>query len=153
MRIEEMRQSIYIIEQSLNLLINLKDSSNINHLGNKQFLYSPFIENTSYLDNKLVVSNRNQIKNSMENLIQHFKTYSEGFKIKNNFCYVPVEAPKGEFGSYIMSNNTFKPYRCKIRAPGFFHLQGLDSISKNHFLADIVTIIGTLDIVFGEVDR
>jgi NADH-quinone oxidoreductase subunit D len=137
MRIEEMRQSIYIIEQSLNLLINLKDSSNINYLSNK----------------KLIVSNRNQIKNSMENLIQHFKIYSEGFKIKDNFCYVPVEAPKGEFGSYIMSNNTFKPYRCKIRAPGFFHLQGLDSISKNHFLADIVTIIGTLDIVFGEVDR
>jgi NADH:ubiquinone oxidoreductase subunit D len=152
MRIEEMRQSIYIIEQSLNLFINLKDSSNTNYLSNK-FGINKESSNKYFLDNKLIALNRNQIKNSMENLIQHFKTYSEGFKIKDNFCYVPVEAPKGEFGSYIMSNNTFKPYRCKIRAPGFFHLQGLDSISKNHFLADVVTIIGTLDIVFGEVDR
>ena len=89
----------------------------------------------------------------MENLIQHFKIYSEGFKVPNNFCYASVEAPKGEFGSYIMFNNTFKPFRNKIRASGFFHLQGLNFTSKNRFLADVVTIIGTLDIVFSEIDR
>ena len=93
------------------------------------------------------------MKYSMESLIHHFKLYTEGIVVPENQIYCAVEAPKGEFGVYLVSNNTNKPYRCKIKAPGFLHLQGLTFMAKNHLVADVVTIIGTQDIVFGEVDR
>jgi NADH:ubiquinone oxidoreductase subunit D len=93
------------------------------------------------------------MKNSMEALIHHFKYYTQGFDVPKSSTYITVEAPKGEFGVYLVSNGTNRPYRCKIRAPGFAHLQGLNLMSKGHMLADVVTMIGTQDIVFGEVDR
>ena len=89
----------------------------------------------------------------MESLIQHFKFYSEGLTVEKSETYSFTEAPKGEFGVYLVSNNSNKPYRCKIKAPGFSHLQALNSMSKNQLIADVVAIIGTQDIVFGEVDR
>jgi len=89
----------------------------------------------------------------MESLIHHFKYFTEGFSVLPGEAYAAVEAPKGEFGVYLVSDGSSKPYRCKIRAPGFYHLQGLNMMSAGHFLADAVTIIGTQDIVFGEVDR
>ena len=93
------------------------------------------------------------MKHSMEALIHHFKYYTEGIVVPAGEIYAAVEAPKGEFGVYLVSNGTHRPYRCKIRAPGFAHLQGLDFMSRGHMLADVVTMIGTQDIVFGEVDR
>ena len=104
------------------------------------------------LNYKYVPPARKLIKNSMENLINHFKYYSEGFLIPVGETYTATEAPKGEFGVFLVSDNTNKPYRCYIRAPGFFHLQALNEMVKGHMLADVVTIIGTQDIVFGEVD-
>jgi len=89
----------------------------------------------------------------MEALIHHFKLVSEGLRVNTGEIYSVVEAPKGEFGVYIKSNGTNRPYRCRIKAPGFLHLQGLNMMCKGHLLADVVTIIGTQDIVFGEVDR
>jgi NADH:ubiquinone oxidoreductase subunit D len=89
----------------------------------------------------------------MESLIHHFKLFSEGLLVPVGQTYTAVEAPKGEFGVFLASDGSNKPYRCRIRAPGFFHLQALDSMSKNHMIADVVTIIGTQDIVFGEIDR
>jgi NADH-quinone oxidoreductase subunit D len=89
----------------------------------------------------------------MESLIHHFKYFTEGFKVSKNETYIATEAPKGEFGLFLVSDGSNKPYRCKIKAPGFGHLQALNFMSKNHLLADVVAIIGTLDIVFGEVDR
>jgi NADH dehydrogenase (ubiquinone) Fe-S protein 2 len=102
---------------------------------------------------KVTPPSRKDLKNSMEALIHHFKLYSKGFIIEPNEAYVAVEAPKGEFGIYLVSDGSNKPYRCKIKAPGFAHLQGLDFMSKGHMIADVVTIIGTQDIVFGEIDR
>jgi NADH:ubiquinone oxidoreductase subunit D len=93
------------------------------------------------------------MKHSMESLIHHFKLYSEGFTVNQDEAYVAIEAPKGEFGVYLLSDNTNKPARCRIKAPGFLHLQGLDFMARGHLIADVVTIIGTQDIVFGEVDR
>jgi len=104
-------------------------------------------------DHKLTAPSRAFIKFSMESLIHHFKLYTEGFTIEKGNTYVSVEAPKGEFGVYLYSDDTNRPARCRIRAPGFFHLQGLDFMARGHMLADLVTIIGTQDIVFGEVDR
>ncbi len=104
-------------------------------------------------DRKLTPPSRAFIKFSMESLIHHFKLYTEGFRVVRGNTYVSVEAPKGEFGVYLSANETNRPARCRIRAPGFFHLQGLDFITRGHMLADLVTIIGTQDIVFGEVDR
>jgi NADH:ubiquinone oxidoreductase subunit D len=131
-RVEEMRQSVYIIQQGLNLITR-----------------GP----VKAINSKVSAPTRKELKSSMEALILHFKLYSEGFCIPKTEAYVGVEAPKGEFGVYLVSDGTHKPYRCKIKSPGFLHLQGLDFMAKNHLLADIVTIIGTLDIVFGEVDR
>ena len=131
-RLEEMRQSIRIIMQCINEMPNGMVFTN---------------------DRKLNAPSRTQMKQSMESLIHHFKLYTEGFTVPAGETYTAVEAPKGEFGVYLVSNGTNRPYRCKIRAPGFAHLQGLDMMSKNHMLADVVTIIGTQDIVFGEVDR
>jgi NADH-quinone oxidoreductase subunit D len=104
-------------------------------------------------DNKLCPPTRSELKKSMEAIIHHFKIYTSGISVPFNETYLSTEAPKGEFGVYLISNNTNKPYRCKIKAPGFAHLQGLDHMSKGHLLADVVTIIGTQDIVFGEIDR
>jgi NADH dehydrogenase (ubiquinone) Fe-S protein 2 len=131
-RIEELRQSLSIINQALNLLPKgpVKASNN-----------------------KIISSSRKTIKKDMESLIMHFKSYSEGFSVAKGKSYVAIEAPKGEFGIHLISDGSKKPYRCKIKAPGFLHLQGLDFMSRNHLIADVVTIIGTQDIVFGEVDR
>ena len=104
-------------------------------------------------DNKLTPPSRSEIKQSMESLIHHFKLYTQGFVVPFNETYMSCEAPKGEFGVYLISNNTNRPYRCKIKAPGFAHLQALNHMAKDHLIADVVTIIGTQDIVFGEVDR
>jgi NADH dehydrogenase (ubiquinone) Fe-S protein 2 len=102
---------------------------------------------------KYVSPIREDMKYSMESLIHHFKFYSQGFVVPRGDCYSVVEAPKGEFGVFIRADGSNKPYRCRIRSPGFFHLQGLDVMVKGHLLADVVTIIGTQDLVFGEVDR
>ena len=131
-RIEEMRQSLRIIMQCLNEM-----PQGIIKVD----------------DRKITPPSRSQMKQSMESLIHHFKLYTEGFVVPAGETYTAVEAPKGEFGVYLVSNGTNRPYRCKIRAPGFTHLQGIDFMSRNHMLADVVTIIGTQDIVFGEVDR
>jgi NADH:ubiquinone oxidoreductase subunit D len=93
------------------------------------------------------------MKTLMESLIQHFKFYSSGISILKSETYLGIEAPKGEFGIFLVVDNSETPYRCKIRAPGFMHLQCMNYISKGHLIADVVTIIGTLDVVFGEIDR
>lgn len=131
-RVFEMKQSIKIIQQCL------------------EHIPVGLIKNN---DNKICPPSRTELKNSMEALIHHFKAYTSGLNIKSNETYVGSEAPKGEFGIYLVSNSTNKPYRCKIKAPGFSHLQALNIMSQNHMIADVVTIIGTQDIVFGEVDR
>jgi len=104
-------------------------------------------------DKKITPPSRKVMKQSMEALIHHFKLYSEGFHVPEGKCYSALEAPKGEFGVFLISDGSSKPYRCKIKAPGFAHLQGIDFMAKGHYLADVVAIIGTQDIVFGEVDR
>jgi NADH-quinone oxidoreductase subunit D len=104
-------------------------------------------------DNKITPPSRGEMKSSMEALIHHFKLYTEGFHVPAGATYTVVEAPKGEFGVYLVADGTNRPYRCKIRAPGFAHLQAMDFLSKGHMLADAVAIIGSLDVVFGEIDR
>lgn len=131
-RLEEIKESIKIMFQCLNSF----------KIGN--------IKSTDY---KIVTPTRYLMKTNMELLINHFKLYTEGLTISEGHIFFSTEAPKGEFGVYLISNNTNKPYRCRIRAPGFYHLQGLNKLSYGYKLADLVTIIGTLDIVFGEVDR
>lgn len=131
-RVEEIRQSLSIILQSLQQLPSGPVKSR---------------------NEKLLVHSRAGIKQSMESLIHHFKLYSGGFSVPEGEVYVATEAPKGEFGVFLVSDGSIKPYRCKLKAPGFSHLQGLNLIAKGHLLADVVTIIGTQDIVFGEVDR
>ena len=131
-RIEEMRQSLRIIFQVLNKIPN-----------------GPI-----KIDNQKIINpDRIKIKNSMESLIHHFKYYSENISVNSGETYTVIEAPKGEYGVYLISDGTNKPYRCKIKSPGFLHLQALNFLAKNHMIADVVTIIGTLDIVFGEIDR
>jgi len=131
-RIEEMRQSLNILEQAI------------------QLMEEGPIKSLNY---KLNPPSRSEMKVSMEAVIHHFKLYSEGLILPFGETYTATEAPKGEFGVYLISNNTEKPYRCKIKAPGFGHLQALNDMAKGHMIADVVTIIGTQDIVFGEVDR
>jgi len=104
-------------------------------------------------DHKITPPSRAEMKQSMEALIHHFKLYTEGYRVPAGEVYAAVEAPKGEFGVYLVSDGTNKPYRCKIRAPGFAHLQAMDFLSRGHMLADVVANIGSLDIVFGEIDR
>jgi len=104
-------------------------------------------------DHTVTPPRRANIKTSMEALIQHFKLYTEGFKVPEGEVYAAVEAPKGEFGVYLVSDGSNKPYRCKIRAPGYAHLQAMDYVAKGHMLADIPALIGSFDIVFGEIDR
>jgi NADH-quinone oxidoreductase subunit D len=105
------------------------------------------------LDNKISPPNRSDMKHSMEALIHHFKLYSEGYSVPKGESYMCVEAPKGEFGVYLYSDGTNRPYRCRIKAPSLAHLQALDFMSRGHLMADIVAILGSLDIVFGEIDR
>jgi NADH-quinone oxidoreductase subunit D len=102
---------------------------------------------------KFVPPKRGEMKRSMEALIHHFKLYTEGYHVPAGEVYAAVEAPKGEFGVYVVSDGTNKPYRCKIRAPGFPHLQAMDYLCKGHMVADVSAILGSLDIVFGEIDR
>ena len=104
-------------------------------------------------DGKVAPPSRREMKHSMEALIHHFKLYTEGFHVPEGETYTAVEAPKGEFGVYLVSDGTNKPYRCKIRAPGFAHLQAMDFMCKGHMLADSVAILGAMDVVFGEIDR
>ncbi|WP_338662244.1 NADH-quinone oxidoreductase subunit D [Pararoseomonas sp. SCSIO 73927] len=104
-------------------------------------------------DNKIAPPKRGEMKRSMESLIHHFKLYTEGYHVPPGETYTVVEAPKGEFGVYLVSDGTNRPYRCKIRAPGFAHLQAMEVLTKGHMLADAVSVIGSLDIVFGEIDR
>ena len=131
-RIEEMRQCVPIMKQCLNDMPG-----------------GPVMVD----DHKIAPPRRADMKRSMEALIHHFKLYTEGYHVPAGECYAAVEAPKGEFGVYLVSDGTNRPYRCKIRAPSFAFLQGLDHLAKGHMLADVVAIIGSLDIVFGEVDR
>jgi NADH-quinone oxidoreductase subunit D len=131
-RMEEMRQSHRIILQCL-----------------EQMPEGP----VSSADQKVVPPKRGEMKRSMEALIHHFKLYTEGYHVPPGETYAAVEAPKGEFGVYLVSDGSNRPYRCKIRAPGFAHLQGMDFMCKGHMLADTVAILGAMDIVFGEVDR
>lgn len=106
------------------------------------------------LDNyKISPPFREEVRASMEALIHHFKLYSDGFPVKQGHYYRAIEAPKGETGVHLISTGSSRPYRCRIRAPGFMHLQGIQAMASGHMLADLVTIIGTLDIVFGEIDR
>jgi NADH-quinone oxidoreductase subunit D len=104
-------------------------------------------------DNKIVPPQRAEMKRSMEALIHHFKLYTEGYHVPAGATYTVTEAPKGEFGVYMVADGTNRPYRVKIRAPGYTHLQAMEVLSKGHMLADAVAIIGSLDIVFGEIDR
>jgi len=104
-------------------------------------------------DNKIFPPRRGEMKRSMEALIHHFKLYTEGFHVPAGEVYAAVEAPKGEFGVYLVADGSNKPYKCKIRAPGFAHLQAMDFICRGHLLSDVSAILGSLDIVFGEVDR
>ena len=105
------------------------------------------------LDRKVMPPPRAEMKTSMEALIHHFKLYTEGFHVPAGEVYAAVEAPKGEFGVYLVSDGTNKAYRCRIRAPGFAHMQGMDFMCRGHMLADVAGVLGSLDIVFGEVDR
>lgn len=104
-------------------------------------------------DMKITTPSRHEMKTSMEALIHHFKLFTQGYQVPPGATYTAIEAPKGEFGVYLVSDGSSKPYRCKIKAPGFAHLAAIDKIGKQHMLADIVAIIGTLDVVFGEIDR
>ncbi len=131
-RVFEMRESLKIIDYCVN---------NINE--------GP----VSIDDHKITPPPRAMMKHSMESLIHHFKLYTEGFYVPKGQGYTAVEAPKGEFGVYLVSDGTSRPYRCHIKAPGFLHLQGLKLMAMHHMIADVVTIIGTQDIVFGEIDR
>ena len=135
-RMIEMRESAKIMKQCVNRL-----------LGKEK------VGPVSLLDGKVVPPKRSEMKRSMEALIHHFKLYTEGFHVPAGEVYAAVEAPKGEFGVYLVSDGSNKPYRCKIRAPGFVHLQAMDFMTRNHMLADVTAILGSLDIVFGEVDR
>ena len=132
MRMDEMRESVKIIRQCIT---NMPDGP------------------VSSQDGKIVPPKRAEMKQSMEALIHHFKLYTEGYHVPAGEVYAAVEAPKGEFGVYLVGDGSNKPYRCKIRAPGFAHLHALDYLSRDHMLADVSAILGSLDIVFGEVDR
>ncbi len=132
MRMEEMVQSLSLMRQCLE------------HMPEGEVMIE---------DYKVRPPKRSEMKRSMEGLIHHFKMFTEGFKVPAGEAYAAVEAPKGEFGVYLVSDGTNKPYRCKIRAPGYAHLHALDEMSRGHLLADVSAIIGTLDVVFGEIDR
>jgi len=135
-RMEEMRQSVRIMKQCV------------------KKLRTPGAQGpASSVDGKVVPPKRGEMKRSMEALIHHFKLYTEGFHVPEGEIYAAVEAPKGEFGVYLVSDGSNTPYRCKLRAPGYSHLQAMDFLCRGHLLADVSAILGSLDIVFGEVDR
>ena len=131
-RVEEMRQSLRIMRQAIETMPD-----------------GPVLAE----NNKVTPPRRADMKHSMEALIHHFKLYTEGFHVPEGESYTAVEAPKGEFGVYLVSDGTNKPYRARLRAPGFFFMAAVDYLSRGHMLADSVAIIGSLDIVFGEIDR
>jgi NADH-quinone oxidoreductase subunit D len=135
-RMEEMRQSVRIMKQCI---AKLREPA----------AQGPVV----YEDHKIVPPRRDEMKRSMEALIHHFKLYTEGYHVPAGEVYAAVEAPKGEFGVYLVSDGTNKPYKCKIRAPGFAHMQAMDFLCRGHMLADVSAILGSIDIVFGEVDR
>ena len=132
-RMQEMRESLKIIQQAIKKLENT--TGDVLARG------------------KLTPPKRTDMKTSMESLIHHFKLYTEGFKVPEGEVYVSVEAPKGEFGVFLVSDGSNKPYKTKIRAPGYLHLAAMDHLCKGHQLADVAAIIGTLDVIFGEIDR
>ena len=132
MRLEEMRQSTKLMQQCI-----------------AKMPAGP----VASTDHKVVPPKRAEMKTSMEALIHHFKLYTEGFHVPAGEVYAAVEAPKGEFGVYLVADGSNKPYRCKIRAPGYAHLQALEFLTKGHMLADVSAVIGSIDIVFGEIDR
>ena len=134
-RMEEMRQATKIMQQCVEKLM------------------SPGGQGPVHVQGKFAPPSRAEMKQSMEALIHHFKLYTEGVHVPAGEVYAAVEAPKGEFGVYLVSDGTNKPYRCKIRAPGFAHLQAMDFLCRKSMLADISAILGSIDIVFGEVDR
>ena len=131
-RVEEMYESVKIMQQCLKMMPE-----------------GPVLTD----DKKVVPPRRDEMKQSMEALIHHFKLYTEGFHVPAGECYAAVEAPKGEFGVYLVADGSNKPYRCKVRAPGFPHLAAMDYLNRGHMLADVSAILGSLDIVFGEIDR
>jgi NADH-quinone oxidoreductase subunit D len=133
-RVEEMRQSNRIIKQCVRWL-----RDNAGPVMLKNFKVAP--------------PSRMEMKDDMEALIHHFKLFTEGYSVPAGETYSAVEAPKGEFGCYLVSDGANKPFRCKLRAPGFAHLSAIDEIVRGHMLPDVVAVIGTLDIVFGEIDR
>ena len=135
-RMEEMRQSVRIMQQCCAKLREPDGKGPV-----------------SSTDGKMVPPKRGEMKKSMEALIHHFKLYTEGYHVPEGEVYAAVEAPKGEFGVYLVSDGSNKPYRCKLRAPGYAHLQAMDFMCRGHLLADVSAILGSLDIVFGEVDR
>ncbi len=135
-RMEEMKQSVRIMKQCIEKLRAPEGQGPV-----------------MVQDNKIVPPRRSEMKKSMEALIHHFKLYTEGYHVPAGEIYAAVEAPKGEFGVYLVADGTNKPYKCKIRAPGFAHLQAMDFLCRGHMLADVSAILGSLDIVFGEVDR
>ena len=135
-RMQEMRESVKIMKQCIERLLGAERTGPV-----------------SSKDGKVVPPKRAEMKRSMEALIHHFKLHTEGFHTPPGEVYAAVEAPKGEFGVYLVSDGTNKPYRCKLRAPGFAHLQAMDHICRGHMLADVSAVLGSLDIVFGEVDR
>ena len=131
-RIEEMKESVGIIKQCLSMMPKGAIKSE---------------------DGKITPPPKKEIKESMEALIHHFKLFTEGYRVDKDEIYTAVEAPKGEFGVYLISDGSNKPYKCKIRAPGFSHLQAVDYLIKGHMLADVPAVLGSLDVVFGEIDR
>ena len=133
-RVEEMRQSTKIIDQCISWL---NQNPGPIHLD----------------DPKLVPPKRSDMKNDMESLIHHFKLFTEGYCVPAGEVYSAIEHPKGEFGVYLISDGANKPYRLKIRAAGFPHLSSMNEMVKGHLLADVVAVIGTMDVVFGEIDR
>jgi len=135
-RVEEMRQSVKIMVQCCKRLLSAEGRG-------------PHVTD----DKKVVPPKRAEMKRSMEALIHHFKLYTEGYHVPKGETYTAVEAPKGEFGVYLVSEGGNMPYRCKIRPPSFAHLQAFEALAKGHLLADAVAIIGAMDIVFGEIDR
>jgi NADH-quinone oxidoreductase subunit D len=135
-RMQEMRQSVRIMKQCCERLLGPERQGE--HVT---------------ADHKIVPPKRAEMKRSMEALIHHFKLYTEGYHVPEGEVYAAVEAPKGEFGVYLVADGSNKPYRCKIRAPGFAHLQAMDFMNRGHMLADVSAVLGSLDIVFGEVDR
>ena len=145
-----MYESLSIIFQVLNNLTTLSADKTISHDNSSVNFFSFF---DSLYSEKFAKLNHNTKYTSMESLINHFKHYSEGIRVPRGFVYKAVEAPKGEFGVSLISDGTSKPYRCKIRTPSFHHMQLLSRMAQGHYFADLVTIIGTLDVVFGDVDR